>query len=239
MSLSLLEVVQNVIEQLYGLQPAGREIDRFIIGDQGYRRLYEQCREVAAVGSAAPGQARVLINPRQDGLRLALYYPDRLIVQLEGAHPFHGLDASNVGGFGVFIEELDHLLQILDRTWRRLEFSLLELELLGYLTRYLVLAHFLRRQHRRSCGRSAVELPPAIRQWLQREVFETTLDPSLDPHLQQRYQDAASLSRRFLDFLDGRAAGERLQLLRHFQRLPYVRKMAALAAIGRGDRSGL
>ena len=220
---SLLESLQGLIERTYRMVTGVREIGRFVIGDEGYRRLYTAGGGAAsrapgppppAAAGAAGGGARVLVRDGPTGVAARIYYPDILIQTLETHPPTRGLGEPNVDPFAVFVEELDHFLLIAERTRRGRPVSLLELEMHANVTKYLVCALFLSRSSKAPRGgRAAAE----DRLWLRWHLFEKAEFNEPDPEVQTRYRDAARYAHRFLDRLDAEpTAPARLARLRAF-----------------------
>ena len=142
---TLLEVLQTLIERTYRMETGVREIERFVVGDRGFRRLYAAREVVHVVESAGFADAQVLVREGGDGVRVNIYYPDALIAALEGRNPLRGLDVSNLDAFAVFVEELDHFLVLAARALEGRAVSLFELELHANVTKYLAARHFLER----------------------------------------------------------------------------------------------
>ena len=85
--LSLLQGVQALLERTYGMRTR-LDASRFVIGDRGYRRLLA---EVEVASGAPESGARTLVRETEDGLRAAIYFPDRMIARLEAHPPQRGL----------------------------------------------------------------------------------------------------------------------------------------------------
>jgi hypothetical protein len=221
---SLLELLAGLIERTYSFRAPLGELGRFVVGDEGYERLVAGRLLVREVAPSASG-ARLLLRPEGARWALALYYPDSLIARLEEHDPRRGIGPQNLAAFAVFVEELDHLLTVADRSRPgRPPVSLLELEWHAEVTKYLASAHFLAR----TLGRERLGEGP--RCWLRYHLFERGACAEADPALRRRYREARRLAVRFLDRLGPLERGERLRRLRGFHRASFHEKLRAHAA---------
>jgi hypothetical protein len=230
---SLLERLQGVIERTYDLQTGVRDIGRYVIGDEGYRRIYGGLaaagRLVEKVGTAVEagaGARTMLRESGQGGLAVLVYYPDSLIECLERNDPTRRLDDANIDAFSVLVEELDHFLVIADRYRRGGEASLLELELHANVTKHLVLGMFVGKMRRTS------RLSQADRAWIRFHLFEKGIFSDPDPEVRSRYRDASRFAVRYVDRLDRLSPPNRVRELKRFHR------MSSQAMVGHlsGDR---
>ena len=203
---SLLEQLRGLIERTYGFQSGIEDLGRFVVGNAGYRRFYAG-REAVTRVDAATEQARTLVRDTPGALRACIYYPDELIDTLERQPPQHGLSDGNVDAFLTLVEELDHFLLLVWRKQQGRSVTLLELEWQANVTKYLVLAYFL------AAGRP--RLRAAERAWLRHHLFEKGAFVDADPHVAERYRQAARCAVKFIDGLPGRARS-RLATLRRF-----------------------
>jgi hypothetical protein len=253
-AVSLLERLQGIIERTYRMSTGIEEIGRFVLGDDGYRRVYgsvDPVQKVLAAGWAEPGP-RLLLRHEGEGFRAAIYYPDRLVGRLETRPPTSGLDEENIDDFAAFVEELDHLLCVAARLRERRPFTLLELELHANVTKYFVAALFLGAARRaRSSGatsrcasasppggsrRSGVGVSPrrdrlgaTERAWLRWHLFDKIEYADADPEIRARYRDAARYAWRFLSRIERLPAERRLAALRDFHRRTHHQNLALLA----------
>ncbi len=264
-SRSLLQRLQGIIERTYDLETGIRDVSPFIIGDEGFARLYDgrsvwrsvgsgrreggvapglpggdlenrigrvdphRERVIAGAGSVAEGadpvSARTLLRQEGGGLRVCLYYPDRLIENLERNDPGRTLSDGNVDDFATLIEELDHLLTIADRHRAGAEVSLLELELHANVTKELVLRLFVARMRGRD------QILDDEGSWIRHHLFDKVEYREEDPAVQARYRDAASLAVRYLDALRSLPADDRPRELRRFHRRSHHEKLAHLSRL--------
>jgi hypothetical protein len=206
----LLSQLHLLIESSYDWATGIQDVGRFVVGDEGYRRLYGH-REVLGALPESPLGARTLVAWEGDEVRIRVYYPDRLVRHLEIWNPTRGIDEENVGHFSVLIEELDHLLMLAWCARHRRPVRLLELEFHANITKYLVLVHFLGR-----LGQST-RLHPGMKQWVRLHVFQGAGE-DLPPPFRKRYETAARLAARFLHLLDRLPVAERIRTLRRFAR---------------------
>lgn len=231
---SLLTSLQGIIERTYDLQTGISDIGRYVIGDEGYRRIYGPLAAgggvvekvgTAAASPGAPG-ARTLVRHGVTGtLALSIYYPDSLIECLERNDPTRHLDDDNVDAFAAFVEELDHFLVIADRHRSNGVISLLDLELHANVTKYLTLRMFvgrLRRATRLSAGDSS---------WIRFHLFEKGEFAQSDPEVRARYYDASRLASRYVRQLDTMQPSQRPCELRRFHRMTPQEKIGHIGAM--------
>lgn len=232
---SLLESLQSLLERTYRMDTGVDEIGRYIIGDEGYRRFYgpvesrpsEPEPNARHHAGHAGGGAKVLVHDAPGALAAHIYYPDRLIRELEANPPAHGLGDPNVDSFATFVEELDHFLLIAERARLGRPVSLLELEMHADVSKYLVCAMFLSRGRGAPAGK---RVSGEERLWLRWHLFEKLEFAEPDPLVQARYRDAARYAHRFLDRLEAEPrAAVRLAQLRTFHDSSHQEKLAALA----------
>jgi len=227
---TLLHSLQALLERTYRMDTGIADVAPFLIGDAGFRQLYDrpgvQARAQRA-GAAAGGGARVLVRETDGAVAACIYYPDALIRCLEDHPPARGLTDGNMDAFATFVEELDHFLLLAERVRLRRPVSLLELEMHANVTKYLVCALFL--AARRGRGPRS-PLGERDRVWLLWHLFEKVSFAEPDPQVQSRYQAASRFARRFLSGLDAApTAAARLERLRLFHDASHEKKLAALA----------
>lgn len=209
---SLLVLVQGLLERTYHMHSGIEDPGRFVIGDRGYRLFYAARRQAPArdVRSAQPLGAKTLVREGDDGTRACIYYPDRMIRQLERFPPQRGLREVNVDAFATLVEELDHLLLLAERSLADRSLTLFEMELHANVSKHLVLTRFLA-GHRPRLGQ-------ARRRWLRHHLFEKVRYCEEDPAVSQRYRDAARWAVRLIDGLPELAPPSRIDTLRRFHR---------------------
>lgn len=207
---SLLERVQGLLERTYGMETVVEDVGRFIVGDLGYRRLYESDERVAPVSSLGHRGAKTLVREAEGNVRLCIYYPDALIRCLELHPPDRGVRDDNVDAFATLVEELDHLLCIAERVTQTRQLSLFELELHANVSKYLVLARFL-------AGRSS-RMEARRRAWLRYHLFDKGVFCDEDPGVRSRYRDATRWAGQFLNRLGRLRPADRIDMLRGFHR---------------------
>jgi hypothetical protein len=213
---SLVERVQGLLERTYRIESGVGDIGRYIIGDEGYRRIYAGRPIVTSADTAWEPGARTLVRESPDGIRVCIYYPDRLIERLEAHPPERGVSEANVASFATLVEELDHFLCIAERAARTRPSTLFELELHANVSKHLVLSRYLAGPARR--------LGAGDRAWLRRALFDGE-DAGRSPDERARYRDARVWALRFLGSLDGRPADRRIEALRSFHRLSSAGKV--------------
>ena len=150
----------------------------------------------------------MLVRQLDADVMACIYYPDRLIRRLESHPPQRGLDESNVDAFSIFVEEIDHLLLLAERSLLDRPLTLFEMELHANVSKYLVLSRFL-------VGRMPT-LEPLRRIWLRHHLFEKGRFRDEDEALRRRYRDAQRWSVKYLDGLRAHGAAEKIESLRRF-----------------------
>jgi hypothetical protein len=224
---SLLQAIQGLLERTYAARP-GLDASEFVIGDAGYRRLYGEgavhVRSAAPDDESAGRGARTLVRETPEGVRAAIYFPDRMIARLEANPPQLGLGDANVDPFAVLVEELDHLLCIAERAREARPISLFELELHADVSKALVLSRFL-------AGPQARPLDEERRTWLRFHLFHKGEWDGADDAERARYRDAARWALRFLDGMERRPRAARLEALRAFHAATAARKLELIEGL--------
>ena len=100
----------------YDLDTGRLDAARFVIGDAGLAQLYAERVSDERELHGDPGPM-LLCRSDADVHHVRVYYPDRLIRNLERNDPACGLSQHNLHDFVSFVEELDHLL-LLVAAWR-------------------------------------------------------------------------------------------------------------------------
>jgi hypothetical protein len=225
LSRSLLESVRDLIARTYRIRCGLDEIGPFVIGDRGLRRLYAGADGGHVVSSARGEGAKTLVRETGDGVAACIYFPDAMIRQLESFPPQRGVGHENVDAFSTFVEEIDHLLVIAERTRGARPVSRFELELHANVSKYLVVARFL--------AGSAPRLAESRRVWLRRRLFDGVDYDEPDPQARTRYRDAARWAARLLDRLPGHDPAATVALLRRFHAAPIAGKLRLIDRLGR------
>jgi hypothetical protein len=223
---SLLESVRGLIERTYRIRSGLAEIGPFVIGDLGLRRFYVSARGGHAIESTDGQGARTLVRETGRGVVACIYFPDAMIRQLEAYPPQCGVREENQAAFATFVEEVDHLLVLAERTLREWPVSLFELELHANVSKYLVLARFL--------AGSSDHLRADRRLWLRRRLFDGVRYCDEDPEVRRRYRDAARWSVQFIDGLSTLDPAAAIAALRRFHAVGAAEKLRIISAIGSG-----
>jgi hypothetical protein len=224
-SACLIESIRGLLQRTYLIQSGLSEIGPFVIGDEGYLRLYGSPHARREVPSPRIVGAKTLVRETREGVAACIYFPDGLIHKLEAFPPQRGLVEENVEAFATFVEEIDHLLVIAERSRLGRPVSLFELELHADVSKYLVLARFL-------AGR-ADRLRPAEKIWLRRRLFEAERYCNEDPRARERYRDAARWAVRLIVAADSLAPGERIDTLRSFHTAGAAGKVELIVRLAR------
>jgi hypothetical protein len=209
----LLSRLQSLIERTYALDPAP-DASLYVIGDAGLSRLY---------AAHDAGRPMLLVRHVDGAHRLRVYYPDRLVENLELHDPARGLSAHNIRDFSAFVEELDHFLQVVTCARRQREVSPVELELHANVTKVLVAWLFAAR----TLG--VERLGRQERDEVRHELLERGDFGTESPELRERYRDARRHAVRFLSRLERCDRAERPRLLSRFSRAPLQEKIRLAA----------
>lgn len=220
--ITLLERLKALIERLHGLDTGGLDPARFLIGDAGLFELYRH-RRVLHRDPRDPAGPMLLVRSHGGDHHVRIYYPNRLIRNLERHDPSRGLSRKNFGDFAGFVEELDHLLVLADNHRRGREVRGVELELHGNVTKVLVLSLFLAR----TLGVS--RLSSEQRLHLRWELLGRGDYGDEAPDLRDRYREARRRAVTFLDRLQLTPPRQRPALLRRFSRAPWPEKLRLCA----------
>ena len=204
----LVEVLKSLIERTYGIPPLLGDLAPYIVGDEGFRRIY-----LGAAADEPCAGARVLVRSSGGQLRASFYCPDSLVRHLERFNPLHGLGDANIREFGILVEEIDHLVTLASRASEERPVSLLELEHHANVTKYLTVVHFLGRQ----TGRLRVAAP--LRQWARHHLFERLGGDESEAG--DRYREAARLAWKYLRGFEALPPQERRREIRDFHRRPF------------------
>lgn len=226
MTSPLCDQLGALLERTYDIEPSVLPLGRFVVGDEGLRRLLAQRTVRERVDHDGAG-ARLLLRDLDDhaGWAATLYLPDALIAHLEQHDPRRGLDDRNVDAFATLIEEVDHLVTFHDRVCHHGgELSLFELEWHALVSQYLVLGYFLARL------RGQPQLDPTQRAFLEHHLFDKRDYSSPDPAVRERYRHALRLGHRLVRRLAGLDPSERLRQLRRFHRASHAEKLRSFAA---------
>ena len=207
----LIKELQRKIEKTYALDTGITNIEQYIIGDKGYKELYakEKIRTVVKSHSGA----KVLIRDAGDTLKVSIYYPDKLIRELESNDPRLGLHDGNVDLCASFVEELDHFLFIAQNYKQNRPFSLLELELQANVTKYLVLKYFIALQNK------SIKLSKFDKKYIRYHLFYKRKYDIEDASERKRYEDAVIFGMIYTEYIDLLSQEDRLRDLRQFSRM--------------------
>ncbi|GJQ60810.1 MAG: hypothetical protein D8M57_12055 [Candidatus Scalindua sp. AMX11] len=208
----LIEELQRKIEKTYALNTGITNIEKFVIGDYGYKEFYLEERIQSVVENDSSG-SRVFIRDGGDTLKMSIYYPDKLIKVLEENDPRLGLHDDNIDECASFVEELDHFLFIVQNFRQNRPFSLLELELQANVTKYLVLKYFISLQNR------AMRLREFDKEYIKYHLFykrKYDIEGTIE---KKRYEDAKKFGMIYTRYIDYLSHEERLRDLRLFSRL--------------------
>ncbi len=209
--LPLINELQGKIESTYALDTGITNIEQYIIGDKGYKEFYAK-EEIRTVVKSHSG-AKVLIRDTEHTLKASIYYPDKLIRDLEDNDPRLGLHDENIDLCASFVEELDHFLFIAQNYKQNRPFSLLELELQANVTKYLVLKYFVALQNK------SIKLSKFDKEYIRYHLFYKRKYDIEDTSERKRYEDAGKFGMMYTKHIDLLPQEDRLRDLRQFSRM--------------------
>jgi len=207
----LIKELQRKIEKTYALDTGITNIEHYIIGDKGYKEFYSK-EEIRTVVKSHSG-AKVLIRDTEHTLKASIYYPDKLIRELEDNDPRLGLHDDNIDLCASFVEELDHFLFIAQNYKQNRPFSLLELELQANVTKYLVLKYFIALQNK------SIKLSKFDKEYIRYHLFYKRKYDIEDGIERKRYEDAVTFGMIYTEYIDLLSQEDRLRDLRQFSRM--------------------
>jgi hypothetical protein len=228
---TLIARLKRLIEFSYDWRTGIDDLAPFLVGDRGYRALYEG-REILEEVPGPEVGPRTLVTCREGAVRLGIYYPDSLVRRLEDAPPLLGIGEQNLMPFAHLVEELDHFLMLAWCIPRSRVVRLVELEFHANVTKYLVLAHFLGRL------RDQDRLLQSERDWLVHALFEDAGEDLPEP-FRRRYRTAARMGVRFIRELDALPPAKRVSALRRFGRRSWGELRQSLESSRGGEALGL
>jgi hypothetical protein len=228
---TLISRLQRLIECSYDWRTGIADLTPFLIGDRGYRALYEG-REILEEVPGPDVGPRTLVTCREGAVRLGIYYPDSLVRRLEAAPPLRGINEHNLVPFVHLVEELDHFLMLAWCIPRCRVVRLVELEFHANVTKYLVLAHFLGRLREQN------RLLQSERDWLVHCLFEDA-GADLPEPFRRRYRTAAQMGVLFIRELDALPPWRRVCMLRRFGRRSWGELRQSLESSRRREALGL
>jgi hypothetical protein len=222
---SLLESVASLLQRTYAMRGHG-QLEPFVIGDEGMRRLYRRQGSDRHMHAVELGDAATLVRETEQGIAACIYFPDTLIDRLEREPPQRGITPSNFDSFATFVEEIDHLLLLRERARSGQPLRLVELELHANVSKYLVLARFL--------DASTGGLDRERAHYLAARLFEHS---RLDEQgaARERYLIAGRWAMQFIRGLIPLEPRRTLEILRRFHRDSLSRKLQLIDSFGRAS----
>lgn len=210
--MALLGDLQRVFENTYG-RATGVDVERCLVGP---RRCAQLARRSGGPHVEMSRWARFFFYVEDGTLRLAIFFSDELVAELEARDPRRMIDEANVVPFLVLAEECSHAvhtpLAFLDGGSDRIHGPdfLAELEVLARVDAYLVLRHFVDAHVDTFTARD--------RAWVRHQAVDRWNETYDDPVLDARYRVAAGVAGAFVDRLEGLDPSRRLAELRRFRR---------------------
>lgn len=221
----LLDSLARLIEATFDITPSLVPLGRFVVGDEGHRRIQSGRVIHQSVDHDGFG-ARLLLRPLSGPSQwaVALYLPDEMIEHLERHDPRREIHGGNIDAFAALIEEIDHLVVFSERALKGGPgLSMLEMEWHAGVSKYLVLSHFVGRLT------GKVHLARRERDFLEHHLFHKSDYVADDENVQDRYRRANRLAYRFVRTLRRMNPHERLVALRRFHRATHHEKMRVYA----------
>jgi len=222
--ISLIKDLQNKIERTYALNTGITNIEKFIIGDVGYKKFYSEI-DTKIVAKSSYSGCKVLIRNNGNNLNASIYYPDELIRILESNDPRQGLNDGNVDACASFVEELDHFLFVARNFRQNRPFSLLELELQANITKYLILKYFTALYNR------SLKLSRSDKEYIRYHLFYKRQYDMDEPTEQRRYEDTRLFAIIYIKYLDKLPSKARLNDLRAFSRMGCSAKISHIQSV--------
>ncbi|MBD3248856.1 hypothetical protein GF336_02310 [Candidatus Woesearchaeota archaeon] len=202
--MQLLNNIKNMIETCYKVDSGIDDISDFIIGDDKLDNLKPLAINKVDTYS---GEASVLSNFDVEKPLLSIYLSDPLQKRIR-QRPLKLEDIETVS------EEIDHAVFIAYSLDYKKPMSLMEIELQGNITKYLMMKAVV-------AGEEGTF--PGIRKSLERQIYNNIFRARFnekDPEINQRYENAKKLARGFIDkFKKIDEPYERKTALREFYRL--------------------
>ncbi len=202
--MELLDNIKKIIEACYKVDSGMDEISDFIIGDDKLENLKPLA--ISKVGTYS-GEASVLSNFDAEDPLLSIYFSDALQKRIR-QRPFE------LNDIGTVSEEIDHAVLISYSLDHKKPMSLMEIELQGNITRYLVMKAVMAGEE---------ETFPGIRKSLEKQIYNNVFRFKFNeknPEIRKRYESANRFARAFVDGLNKKDdTYSRRMMLRRFYRL--------------------
>ena len=199
MSGDWLNDLQQRLEQLYGLHTPHRVAD-FLITDAALACALDASPQARHV------EEKLLVQPTEDGLDLALYLDASLLERLNDP------DTADLADFCTALEGVSHFLYLTWNAAQARSVKCLEMEMQAEVDKYITVADLLNRRHGR--------IPARLHDWLFADVH---FDTALTDTERERYQDANRYAGKYCFQLERRYLRRRrsgmVADLRRFYRL--------------------
>jgi len=130
----LLKKIQQQLETIYQL-PGDLSIEDFLINQETLEKLKEQqCN----LPDTLNRKGLMLLFPKGDELRLAIYLHDQVMNNLHKHNPFLGLNEQNIHDFCIMAEEVSHFLYTTWKAGHSIQMTKLELELQAEVDKFII-----------------------------------------------------------------------------------------------------
>jgi hypothetical protein len=224
--MTLLREIQLLLERTYA--PIPINLEHCLIGEERCAVLNRLAGPVAR--QLAPG-GRTFLRRSGDSLAVAIFYPPRLIRQLETNDPRRALNERNISALITFIEEIAHgvqaaLLFLEGHRAIETESFARNLETQARVDTYLVLSKFAQLL----CGG---RIPRRVGLWLRAQLFDGSHQNFDSALLRSRYATAQACALAFIRRLRRLPLPQRSTVLREFRSMSWEQKQAYLAPVSR------
>ena len=210
----LLRDLQNLLGALNGVD-VDLDVQDFLVTDSNLLGMLEN-PEVSRASAE-----KLLINERDDELRVTLYLEAELLERLADRDPRDYLGHANLSDFCKVLEGISHFIYLAWNAGHDKSVTLMEMEMQAEVDKYVAARALLQNQSTGSLGRTLYD----------RLFAAPRFEPDLDDDEYVRYRDASTFAGQYCRTLERRfpsesLAYEMMQDLRTFYRLPQPDKLS-------------
>ena len=213
----LLKKIQQQFEAIYQL-PQDLSIEDFLINQETLEKLKEQPYNLPNTQNR---KGLMLLFPKENELRLAIYLHDQVINNLHKFNPFLELNEKNIHAFCIMAEEVSHFLYTTWKARHSIQITRLELELQAEVDKFIICTFYCFNQESR-----VKHLP------LKELLFESfSLEKDLPLESKNRYFTASKLALHYCHFLENHfirktLLSQMMEEIRGFYRLGQTDKIS-------------
>lgn len=138
--------IENMLSSYYAFAPVSSAAP-FLINDESLAVLAKEKNLDSEGFSPARGSVLLVDDGNEDGMFIGIHIADQIASALESRDPLHALDAANLDGFCLLIEEISHFHLILNRMVDGKNVSRLELEWQAEIDKLLIASMTLKAQY--------------------------------------------------------------------------------------------